>query len=60
MVFNSPGSGRGADPARTGERTDDGRPRVADNFVERRYGYNFQFEGNWFNLRPELTMAGPP
>jgi len=59
-------------PLWTGERFDDGRPRVSDDVIRRmeyvtteeawgicwREGYQFQFEGNWMNLNPERTLVG--
>lgn len=57
----------------TGERAADGRPRVSDDLIQRMklvtndeawgvlektHGYDHQFEGNWLNLHPELTLAG--
>lgn len=53
-------------------RFDDGRPRVPDDILERmklvtveeawavlaKYGYHYQFEGNWVNLHPERVMVG--
>jgi 4-hydroxy-4-methyl-2-oxoglutarate aldolase len=56
----------------TGERFDDGRPRVADDLLERmkavtteeawsvlrKHGYNQQFEGNWFRTHPDTTLVG--
>ncbi|MEA2528024.1 MAG: hypothetical protein QOF73_5251 [Thermomicrobiales bacterium] len=73
MIFNSPERVAALAPSWTGERSADGRPRVSDDIVERmklvtndeawgvlekRHGYNFQFEGNWFNLHPELALSG--
>ena len=73
MIFNTPERVAGLTPGWTGERSADGRPRVSDDIVERmklvtndeawgvlekRNGYNFQFEGNWFNLHPELALTG--
>src|SRR5215217_195240 len=73
MIFNTPERVARLTPGWTGERSADGRPRVADDIVERmklvtndeawgvlekRNGYNFQFEGNWFNLHPELALTG--
>jgi regulator of RNase E activity RraA len=59
-------------PLWTGERFDDGRPRVPDDIVRRmqyvtteeawgvcwRHGYHFQFEGDWTNLHPERVLVG--
>jgi 4-hydroxy-4-methyl-2-oxoglutarate aldolase len=73
MIFNTPERVAALTPQWKGERGDDGRPRVADEIVERMklvtndeaynvlervHGYHFQFEGNWFNLHPELALAG--
>src|SRR5215213_6393911 len=73
MIFNTPKRIAALTPSWTGERSADGRPRVSDDIVERmklvtndeawgvlekRNGYNFQFEGNWFNLHPELALTG--
>jgi len=73
MIFNTPERVARLTPGWTGERSADGRPRVSDDIVERmklvtndeawrelekRNGYNFQFEGNWFNLHPELALTG--
>ena len=73
MIFNSPERVAALTPAWTGERSADGRPRVPEDILnrmtlvtndeawgvlERRHGYHFQFEGNWFNLHPELNLAG--
>ena len=59
-------------PLWTGERSDDGRPRVSDDILRRmayvtteeawgvcwKHGYHFQFEGNWVNLHPERILVG--
>lgn len=59
-------------PLWTGDRFDDGRPRVSDDILRRmeyvtteeawsvcwNKGYQFQFEGNWLNLHPERTLVG--
>lgn len=73
MIFNSPERVAALTPAWTGERSEDGRPRVADdivermklvtndeayNILERTHGYHWVFEGNWFNLHPELSLSG--
>jgi 4-hydroxy-4-methyl-2-oxoglutarate aldolase len=73
MIFNSPERVAALTPSWTGERTEDGRPRVADdivermklvtndeayNILERTHGYHWVFEGNWFNLHPELSLSG--
>ncbi|MBM3281003.1 MAG: RraA family protein [Candidatus Handelsmanbacteria bacterium] len=58
--------------AYSGERFPDGRPRVADDIVERMkkvtteeawgtlhgHGYRIQYEGNWLILHPEQTLSG--
>jgi regulator of RNase E activity RraA len=73
MIFNTPERIAALTPHWPGERSADGRPRVSDDIVarmklvtndeawgvlEKRNGYNFQFEGNWFNLHPELALSG--
>lgn len=54
------------------DRFDDGRPRVPDDLLERlksatteqawsvlrKNGYNFQFEGNWFQTHPDKILVG--
>ena len=54
------------------DRFDDGRPKVPDELLERlrlvgqeeawkvlqEHDYNYQFEGNLFNLHPDRTMIG--
>lgn len=56
----------------TGERFEDGRPRVSDDLLERmklvtteeawgvlrRNGYHRQFEGNWMETHPNTIMVG--
>lgn len=56
----------------TGERFEDGRPRVPDDVIERmklvtteeawsvlrQHGYNRQFEGNWLETHPGTIMVG--
>ena len=56
----------------TGERFDDGRPRVSDDLLERmklvtteeawgvlrRNGYHRQFEGNWMETHPNTIIVG--
>lgn len=73
MIFNNPDRVAALTPNWTGERTADGRPRVSDdivermklvtndeayNILERTHGYHWIFEGNWFNLHPELSLSG--
>jgi len=59
-------------PEWTGERTADGRPHVADKYLERlkkvaleeawgilrNKGYQNQFEGEWMVIRPDSAMTG--
>jgi regulator of RNase E activity RraA len=59
-------------PDWTGERTSDGRPKVADKFFERlkkihleeawgvlrNKGFQNQFEGDWMVLHPDSAMVG--
>jgi len=54
------------------ERFPDGRPRVPDDLLERmkmvtteqawsvlrKHGYHYQFEGNWFQTRPDRILVG--
>lgn len=56
----------------TGERFDDGRPKVSDDIltrmelvtveeawgVLREHGYKFQYAGNWLQLHPEQVLVG--
>ena len=56
----------------TEERFPDGRPRVADDLLERmrlvtteeawgvlrKHGYNFQFEGGWLRTHPDRILVG--
>lgn len=73
MIFNTPDRIAALTASWTGERSADGRPRVSDDLVERMklvtndeaynimervHGYQFQFEGNWLNLHPELALSG--
>lgn len=73
MIFNTPDRVATLTKKWTGERSADGRPRVADDLIERMklvtndeawgvlektHGYNYQFEGNWMNLHPELALTG--
>src|SRR5436190_8935118 len=54
------------------ERFPDGRPKVPDDILRRmklvtveeawgtlkKHGYNFQYEGNWWNVHPERVLVG--
>ena len=56
----------------SGERFDSGRPRVPDDILRRmrlvtveeawgvlkKHGYNFQYEGNWWNVHPDRVLVG--
>tara|TARA_B100000686_G_scaffold351787_1_gene451595 strand:- start:5638 stop:6462 length:825 start_codon:yes stop_codon:yes gene_type:complete len=55
-----------------GERSQDGRPRISDDVLERMkrvtteeawgvlagHDYNFQYEGEWINLHPDRVLTG--
>jgi 4-hydroxy-4-methyl-2-oxoglutarate aldolase len=73
MIFNTPDRVKALTPLWTGERLEDGRPKVPDDIIERmklvtndeawgvlekRNGYYHQFEGNWMNLQPHLALSG--
>src|SRR5688572_21748561 len=73
MIFNSPDRIAALTPLWEGERLEDGRPNVADGILERmkavtndevwgviekKHGYNYNFEGNWLNLHPDVTLVG--
>ncbi|MCA1645832.1 MAG: RraA family protein, partial [Chloroflexi bacterium] len=73
MIFNTPEAIQHLTPSNPFERSADGRPRVPDDLLERmklvtndeawgvlerRHGYQFQFEGNWLNLHPEQVLVG--
>jgi 4-hydroxy-4-methyl-2-oxoglutarate aldolase len=73
MIFESPERVRAWTAWWTGERLDDGRPKVSDDLVERMklvtndeawavlergHGYHFQFEGNWLNVHPDVVLSG--
>ncbi|MCP5433162.1 MAG: RraA family protein [Alphaproteobacteria bacterium] len=59
-------------PEWTGERSDDGRPRVSDDIIERMrsvtitqawgvlfgQGFRFQFEGDWLTTHPDEILCG--
>jgi regulator of RNase E activity RraA len=73
MIFNSPDRIAALTPLWEGPRLDDGRPNVDDGILERmkavtndevwgviekKHGYNYNFEGNWLNLHPDVTLVG--
>ena len=73
MIFNDPDRVAALTRRWTGERLEDGRPRVADDILrrmalvtndeawtvlEKTHGYHHQFEGSWLNLHPELVLTG--
>lgn len=72
MQFNSREDIIQLTPLWTGDRFDDGRPRVSDDIIKRmayvtteeawgvcwNHGYQFQFEGDWTNLHPERILVG--
>jgi regulator of RNase E activity RraA len=73
VIFNSAERIAALTPLYEGERSQDGRPRVPDDIlermrlvtndeawgvVERRHDYHFQFEGDWVNLHPERVLVG--
>lgn len=73
MIFNTADRIAALTPRWTGERSGDGRPKVEDDLlarvhavtndeawgvIEKQHGYQFQFEGGWLNLHPELTLVG--
>ena len=73
MIFNTPDRIAALTPQWSGERLEDGRPRVAGDLIERmklvtndeawavlekHHGYHFQFEGNWHNTQPEIVLSG--
>lgn len=74
MIFNSAERVAALTAAWTGERLEDGRPKVADDIIERmklvtndeawgvlergHTGYDFQFEGNWLQTQPDIPLAG--
>ena len=59
-------------PLWTGDRSDDGRPRVSDDLIRRMrrvqteeawavlrtHGYDRQFEGGWMNMYPDRVVVG--
>ncbi|MFL5761988.1 MAG: RraA family protein [Thermomicrobiales bacterium] len=73
MIFNAPERVAALTAPWEGERLEDGRPKVAEDILERMrlvtndeawgviektHGYYFQFEGNWLNLHPDLVLTG--
>ncbi len=73
MIFNSAERIAALTPLYTGERTSDGRPRIADDILERMrlvtndeawgvmergHEYHYQFEGTLLNMHPERVMVG--
>src|SRR5690242_6400720 len=56
----------------TGERMEDGRPKVSDDILQRMklvtveeawgvlkgQGYNHQYEGGWWNVHPDRVLVG--
>ncbi len=73
MIFNSRERIEALTSLWSGERLADGRPKVSDDIIERmklvtndeawgvlerQHGYYHQFEGNWMNLQPHLTLTG--
>jgi regulator of RNase E activity RraA len=73
MVFNSPERVADLTPLNPFDRLPDGRPAVSDDLLarmrlvspeeawsvlERRHGYQFQFEGGWHVLHPDRVLVG--
>ncbi len=73
MIFQTPERVAALTPTTPFERGADGRPRVPDGILERmrrvtndeawgvlekKHGYQFQFEGGWLNLHPERVLVG--
>src|SRR6187402_1797322 len=73
MIFNSAERVVALTAAWSGERLEDGRPKVSDDIIERmklvtndeawgvlerRHGYYHQFEGNWLRTQSELVLSG--
>ncbi len=73
MVFNESERVAALTPSNPYDRLPDGRPNVPDallermklvspeeawHVLERRHGFRFQFEGNWFNLHPDRVVVG--
>lgn len=71
-TLNSPDAVAELTRLSTFERTDDGRPRVPDDLIERMKavtteeawsvlrsrGYHHQFEGGWFHTHPDKILVG--
>ncbi len=73
MIFNTPDGVAALTPLNPFERSEDGRPRVPDDLLERmklvtndeawgvlekQHGYHNQFEGNWINVHPDVVLVG--
>lgn len=73
MIFNSPERVSALTPKWDGPRLADGRPEVQESIlqrmkavtndevwgvIEKKHGYNYNFEGDWLNLHPELALVG--
>lgn len=73
MLIETPERVKELTPDFTGERLSDGRPKVPNDILERmrlvtndeawgviekQHGYQFQFEGGWYNLHPERVLVG--
>jgi regulator of RNase E activity RraA len=74
MIFNSAERVTALTAAWTGDRLDDGRPKVSDDLIERmklvtndeawgileraHENYNFQFEGDWLQTQQDVPLTG--
>ena len=72
MRFGLPDDVKALTPKNPFDRSEDGRPRVPDDILERmelvtleeawgvlrRNDYHWQFEGNWVNMHPDRVMVG--
>ncbi len=73
MIFNDAERIAALTPSNPFDRSDDGRPRIPDDLIERLkfvtndeawgvlergHGYHFQFEGNWLHLQPDVPLTG--
>jgi 4-hydroxy-4-methyl-2-oxoglutarate aldolase len=72
VIFNTSDGIKQITSPFTGERFDDGRPRVSDDLIERmklvtteeawgvlrRNGYEFQFTADWININPDQILVG--